>query len=52
MLYEANPEKDRAVSTDIAHDVTYALSNVIDSGTGRAVQTLNRPVAGKTGTKG
>ena len=46
------PEKDRAVSADIARDVTFALSNVVENGTGRAVQTLDRPVAGKTGTNG
>jgi membrane peptidoglycan carboxypeptidase len=51
VIYEAQPEKKRAVTEDIAHDVTYALSNVVEEGTGRAVQTLNRPVAGKTGTK-
>src|SRR5215216_2112015 len=51
IIYEANPEERRAVSEDIAHDVTYALSNVVEEGTGQAVNTLNRPVAGKTGTK-
>ena len=44
-------EEQRAVSADIAADVTFALSSVVDGGTGRAAQTLNRPVAGKTGTK-
>ena len=52
VIYKAEPEKKRAVSEDIAHDVTYALSNVVEQGTGRTVQTLNRPVAGKTGTNG
>ena len=51
VIYESEPEKKRAVESDVAHDVTYALSNVVEEGTGRAVQTLNRPVAGKTGTK-
>ena len=51
MSSTAQPEKTRAVKEDIAHDVTYALSSVVEEGTGRAVQTLNRPVAGKTGTK-
>jgi membrane peptidoglycan carboxypeptidase len=51
VIYEADPEHRRAVSEDISHDVTYALSNVVEEGTGRAVATLNRPVAGKTGTK-
>ena len=51
VIYEAQPEKKRAVTEDIAHDVTFALSNVVEQGTGQAVQTLERPVAGKTGTK-
>ena len=51
VLYESQPEKKRAVKEDIAHDVTFALSNVVEEGTGSAVQSLNRPVAGKTGTK-
>ncbi|CAA9383662.1 MAG: Multimodular transpeptidase-transglycosylase [uncultured Propionibacteriaceae bacterium] len=51
LLYKANPEEKRAVSEGIAADVTYALRNVVEEGTGRTVQTLNRPVAGKTGTK-
>ena len=51
VVYESQPEKKRAVGEDIAHDVTFALSNVVKEGTGSAVQSLNRPVAGKTGTK-
>jgi membrane peptidoglycan carboxypeptidase len=51
VIYESQPEKKRVVTEDIAHDVTFALSNVVKEGTGSAVQTLNRPVAGKTGTK-
>jgi membrane peptidoglycan carboxypeptidase len=51
IVYKANPQERRAVSADIAHDVTYGLSNVVEQGTGRAVRTLDRPVAGKTGTK-
>jgi membrane peptidoglycan carboxypeptidase len=51
VLYKANPQEKRAMSSDIAADVTFALSSVIEEGTGRSVQTLNRPVAGKTGTK-
>jgi membrane peptidoglycan carboxypeptidase len=52
VIYKANPEEKRAVNEDIAHDVTYALSNVVENGTGSSVQTLSRPVAGKTGTNG
>ncbi len=52
VVYKAKPKEKRAMSSDVAHDVTYALSNVVENGTGRSVQTLNRPVAGKTGTNG
>ena len=51
IIYQAAPEEDRAVSEDISRDVNYALSNVVEQGTGGTVRTLNRPVAGKTGTK-
>jgi membrane peptidoglycan carboxypeptidase len=52
VVYKAEPEEKRAVSADVADDVTFALSNVVEIGTGSSVQTLNRPVAGKTGTNG
>lgn len=52
VIYTADPKSNRVVSKDIASDVTYALSNVVEQGTGRSVQTLDRPVAGKTGTNG
>ncbi len=52
VLYKAASDEKRAVSGDVADDVTYALSNVVENGTGTSVQTLNRPVAGKTGTNG
>jgi len=51
VLYKAAPEEKRAVSEEIAADVNYALTSVVDSGTGRAARDLDRPVAGKTGTK-
>src|SRR3954451_3215605 len=52
VLYKADPKKDRVVSGEVADDVTYALSSVVEQGTGRAVAALGRPVAGKTGTNG
>jgi membrane peptidoglycan carboxypeptidase len=52
VLYKADPKKDRVVSGDVADDVTYALSNVVEEGTGRAASAVGRPVAGKTGTNG
>ena len=36
VIYTANPEEKRAVSDDIAHDVTYALRDVVEQGTGRS----------------
>jgi membrane peptidoglycan carboxypeptidase len=39
-----------AVDPDIAADVTYALQQVVENGSGTAAQALGRPVAGKTGT--
>ena len=52
VVYKAKADEKRAMSADVADDVTFALSNVVENGTGRSVQTLNRPVAGKTGTNG
>ncbi len=51
VVYKADPEQTRAVSKDIAHDVTYALEDVVEQGTGATVRTLDIPIAGKTGTK-
>ena len=52
VLYKADPKENRVVSGDVADDVTYALSNVVEAGTGRAASAIGRPVAGKTGTNG
>jgi membrane peptidoglycan carboxypeptidase len=51
VVYRAAPEEKRAVEKDVSRDVTYALTNVVEQGTGSTVRTLDRPVAGKTGTK-
>jgi membrane peptidoglycan carboxypeptidase len=40
----------RAVSEDIAADTSYALEQVVQSGSGTAALGLGRPAAGKTGT--
>ena len=52
VIYQADPDQNRAVSKDVAADITYALSGVVREGTGTAVSGLGRPVAGKTGTQG
>ncbi|QDP94827.1 penicillin-binding protein [Microlunatus elymi] len=52
VIYQADPKPKRAISSDVAADVTYALQGVVKDGTGTAAQSLGRPVAGKTGTQG
>jgi membrane peptidoglycan carboxypeptidase len=41
---------DPELGTDIAADVSYALQQVVQTGTGTAALGLGRPAAGKTGT--
>lgn len=50
VLYTAPVKTNRAVSEDIAADTSYALQQVVKSGTGAAARSLGRPAAGKTGT--
>ena len=52
VIYKADPEHRRAVSEDISHDVTYALSNVVEQGTGRAVATPEPPGRGQDRDEG
>jgi penicillin-binding protein 1A len=49
MLGRLQGQGRRAVSPQVADQVTYALQRVVTSGTGTAA-ALGRPVAGKTGT--
>ncbi len=50
-VYTAKPARDRAFSADVAADATYAMTKVVQYGTGtRAALPDGRPVAGKTGT--
>ncbi|OYO18567.1 penicillin-binding protein [Enemella dayhoffiae] len=51
-IYKADTTGKQAFDQGVARDVTFALSNVVEQGTGRQVATLDRPVAGKTGTAG
>lgn len=48
--YEANPDTTRAFDEDVMADVSYALQQVVRSGTGAEARSLGRPAAGKTGT--
>ena len=49
-LYEAKERSKQTIDTDIASDVTYALQQVVEEGSGTEALALDRPVAGKTGT--
>jgi len=48
--YSADVAPERAFEPDVTADVTYALTEVVEHGTGEAAQALGRPSAGKTGT--
>ncbi len=50
MVFEAQEKKDRAFSEDIAADATYAMTQVVQRGTGTRAKIPGRPTAGKTGT--
>ncbi|MFD7911663.1 transglycosylase domain-containing protein [Streptomyces sp. NPDC059752] len=44
------PKAQRAMDSDVADNITKVLENVVENGTGKKVQKLGRPAAGKTGT--
>jgi membrane peptidoglycan carboxypeptidase len=48
--YKHKVEKARVFDEDVMADVSYALQQVVRSGTGTEARNLDRPVAGKTGT--
>lgn len=51
LIYEyAPPKPEQAVPAADAYNMTYLLEGVVQFGTGRKAQELQRPVAGKTGT--
>ena len=50
VLYQNKQNTTVAVSADIAADTSYAMQQVVQSGTGTAALGLGRPAAGKTGT--
>ncbi len=47
---EAKIQSEQVIDPRIAFMTTYVLQDVVESGTGRRVKSLGRPVAGKTGT--
>lgn len=52
VLYEHVPEHSRVMSEDNAYILTSMLKSVVSEGTGHRLNTLNIPIAGKTGTVG
>ncbi|MFV0429693.1 MAG: transglycosylase domain-containing protein [Arachnia sp.] len=52
LVYEAEPEISQTVDSNVAANVTDALTSVVSEGTGTKASALDRPVAGKTGTHG
>ena len=48
--YKARPKETRVFRKDVMADATYALQQVVESGTGTEARKLDRPAAGKTGT--
>ncbi|WP_299405161.1 transglycosylase domain-containing protein [Acaryochloris sp. IP29b_bin.148] len=49
VLYQFQPQKQRALDSNSAAIMTWMLEQVVTSGTGKPAQ-IGRPVAGKTGT--
>ena len=49
-LYNHKVSNERAIDEDIDHDVSFAMQQVVEAGTGSAAQALGREAAGKTGT--
>jgi membrane peptidoglycan carboxypeptidase len=50
LLYQATPTGQEVFAKDVMADLTYALQEVVRTGSGFAAQKLGRPSAGKTGT--
>ncbi len=50
VVHQAQPVTERVIDEAVAADVTFALQQVVQDGTGEAAGLPARPVAGKTGT--
>jgi penicillin-binding protein 1A len=50
LMFEAVREEKQALRAEIAYQVTSLMQSVVESGTAQRVRSLERPVAGKTGT--
>ena len=49
-LFRSDIKPEQALSADTSNTVAYALTQVVQKGTGKRAQLGNRPVGGKTGT--
>ncbi len=47
---EAKVQSEQVIDPRIAFMTTYVMQDVVESGTGRRVKSIGRPIAGKTGT--
>ncbi len=50
LVYQAPSTRTRVVEPDVMAKVTYAMTQVVEKGSGKEARALDRPVAGKTGT--
>lgn len=50
VLYQFKDRPKQVVDQDIDRDVSYAMQQVVNGGTGKRALVLGRPAAGKTGT--
>ncbi|MFD6134292.1 transglycosylase domain-containing protein [Isoptericola sp. NPDC060257] len=50
VLYEGPQEQEKEFDADVTTAATYAMTKVVEEGSGSTAQELGRPVAGKTGT--
>jgi len=50
VLWEADPQKERVLDSDVADQISWVLTGAIESGTGTRARLDGRRAAGKTGT--
>lgn len=50
VVYEHEPEPVEVFAADVMADTTYAMQQVVNSGSGQFASEIGRPLAGKTGT--